>query len=77
MGLESRSGQGFSRGAVATAITASGIVTTFFEIDTVNLVVATVITVTGIQCKNRRNDFPLRRCHYVFLFRRLFEMTWP
>ena len=27
MGLESRSGQGFSRGAVATAITASGIVT--------------------------------------------------
>ena len=62
---------------VATAITASGIVTTFFEIDTVNLVVATVITVTGIQCKNRRNDSPLRRCHYVFLFRRLFEMTWP
>ena len=50
MGLESRSGQGFSRPAVATAITASGIVTHkniefifFAYID-----VATAITASGI-----------------------------
>ena len=48
MGLESRSGQGFSRPAVATVITASGIVTLWNLRSCDTLCVATVITASGI-----------------------------
>ena len=49
MGLESRSGQGFSEPAVATVITASGIVTVLAFVDaSFDHSVATVITASGI-----------------------------
>ena len=47
-GLESRSGQGFSRPAVATVITASGIVTSHINVFAYLTSVATVITASGI-----------------------------
>ena len=60
MGLESRSGQGFSRTAVLAVITACGIVTDVSAFKYSCKFVATVITACGINKETRRNDFPLR-----------------